>query len=375
MKKFRLIYLILSILILVPLTSCDLSLILEDSSRIDINKKDNTEENEKSNENKEDKPNENEEVITDYDMNLYVKDYKDNYGYKALANDLEHGELMQDAYKEFYDASLNILNSKKDLTLDSSLIDKETVNFLNVYQTPWFSDSSLVDYYKSAWSVFVAENPIFYFLSNGSLTRTQKLTTTETQSGEVINTIETIEYSFILVGYDNYYKFDERDTINKKIVNMFNVTKDINLKETDYDKVVEINEYLRTNLEYAYKKDGVTPEDSYWAHNIIGLLNYKKGVCECYTKCFKLLSDYYGLNTISVYGMTVKKGEAHAWNYVNLDDNWYGMDTTWNDSNVANQYFLCSKSKMAEDHIPYGETYGITYQPIVPTLSDTSYTI
>lgn len=383
MKKFRLFYLILSLLILLPLTSCDLSMILEDSSRTNTGQKEinNEKENEtkedkpKEQETKEDKPNENEEVIDiEYDMNLYVKDYKDNYGYKALANDLEHGTFMQDAYKNFYESSLNVLNSKENIELDSSKTETETVNFVNIYQTPWFEDSSLIDYYKSAWSVFVAENPIFYFLSNGSLTRTQKSTTTETKNGEIVSQKEEIEYSFILVAYDNFSKFSERDAINKKIVKMFDSTKDINLKENNYDKVFEINNYLKNNLVYAYKKDGVTPEDSYWAHNIIGLLNYNKGVCECYTKCFKLLSDYYGLNTLSVYGKTVKKQEAHAWNYVNLGDNWYGMDVTWNDSNVADQYFLCSKFKMAEDHVPYGSTYGITYQPVVPTLSDEAYT-
>ena len=138
MKKFRLFYLILSLLILLPLTSCDLSLILEDSSRTNTGQKEinNEKENEKIEENKEDEPKEQEEaIVLDYNMNTYVKDYKDNYGYKALANDLEHGTFMQDAYKSFYESSLNILNSKEDIELDSSKTETETVNFVNIYHT------------------------------------------------------------------------------------------------------------------------------------------------------------------------------------------------------------------------------------------------
>lgn len=371
MKKNRFILIISSLFLLFSLSSCDFSLFLQDSTR----NKDNTTEEENKTEKKdlnEEKEEDNNED-SEYDMNLYLSDYHNKYGYLALALDEEHGELMQQAYSDFYEASKALLLSNENQELQTTVVSEQAVTFLQVYESPYYESLDTINYYKSAWSVFISENPIFYFLSNGFLSRSKTSTTTETKSnGEIVNKTEVTTYSFILVGYDNFATFESRDQINRKIAGLFNDTKAINDLETRPEKIQGINNYLKEKLEYAYKADG-TPEDSYWAHSILGLLLNNKGVCECYSKSFKLLMDYYSLETISVYGKTFKTGEAHAWNYVKLDDAWYGMDVTWNDSTKSDLYYLCNKSKMDEDHIPYGTTYGITYQPTPPTLSDTKY--
>ena len=126
-------------------------------------------------------------IIYKYDLNLYLSDYKNKYGYKALGEDLEHGDIMQKAYVDFYNASKEILLSEEDYELSESTTDGITTKFINVFESEDLEDVNILDYYKSAWSVFISENPIFYFLSNGYLARTKTSTEIRKYSaGEII---------------------------------------------------------------------------------------------------------------------------------------------------------------------------------------------
>ncbi len=431
MKKVKYLWLLSSLVLTFSLASCDFSSIFKDSSRTNTSTEETKTDNSTTEDKTEEKTNTEEgtgsktstdgesgsgkstegesgsgtstegesgsgtstdggtgsetktETEDSYDLSIYLNDYKNKYGYLALGTDLEHGELMQNAYAQFYEASKAVLLSTENYEIDTSKSsDGTTLNFLNVYSTEGFESMDDFKYYQSAWSVFVAENPIFYFLSNGTLSRSSVETITEKQGDEIISQKEVTTYSFILVGFDTFASFDARDVMNKKLDNLFKNTAELADVENDYLKVIAISSYLNSNLTYAYKEDK-TPDDSYWAHNILGLLDNKKGVCECYAKSFELLTDYYNVNAISVYGLT-DTNEAHAWNYVNIGDNWYGMDATWNDTILEKdntksitdaKYFLCSSSTMALEHNPYGSTYGLNYQPSIPTLSDVAYTI
>ena len=93
-------------------------------------------------------------------------------------------------------------------------------------------------------------------------------------------------------------------------------------------KLTHINEY-NTNLANA-------PAD---ARECISALLGKTGaegpVCEGYARALKVLCDRVGIPCVLVDGYAktslAAAGEAHMWNYVQLDDLWYGIDVTWND--------------------------------------------
>ncbi len=376
MKKFKLLILFLCLSLLIPLSSCDLSLLLQDSNKEKIidNNTDINDITDVDDDIDKDKDIEKEPIdskIEEYDMNLYLIDYHNNYGYKSLSND-ENGTIMQDIYSNFYEKSKTILLSNLDYDISTKIIDGAETNYLSIYESDDFEDENLILYYTSVWSVFISENPIFYFLTNSYVISQKNITTTQTIAGVTTTTSKTT-YSFVLMGYSEFINYDNRDIINKKIINLFNLTNEISTLESEYLKINFINNYLKDNLQYAFKNDGITPEDSYWAHNILGLLDENKGVCECYSKSFKLLCDYYGLNAISVYGKTIESNSGHAWNYINIDDIWYGMDVTWNDTTNSNKYFLCSKSIMDDDHLPFDSIYGKEYQVVLPTLSSYNY--
>lgn len=378
MRKVRLFIFALALFMIIPLSSCDLTILLKDSTKTQEEESktepDKTKTDDKTKTEDDEKEPDPVLEIDEYDLSIYLDDYQEKYGYLALANDLEHGELMQSAYKDFYDASKALLLSKEDKEISTMETTQGSVNYLEVLQTDYFENQDDIQYYTSAWSVFVSDNPIFYFLTNGVLTRSKVTTTTKKDSqGKITEQTDVTTYAFILVGNVNYVTFDARDIINKKLINLFESTKDIALLENDALKTKAINDYLKENLTYAYKENTKIPEDSYWAHNILGLLDNKKGVCECYSKSFKLLADHYDITSIQIYGVT-DTGEAHAWNNVLIDESWYGLDVTWNDNEYSkDKYLLCSNTVIAKEHFPYNTVYGITYQPSSPVLATDDY--
>ena len=58
------------------------------------------------------------------------------------------------------------------------------------------------------------------------------------------------------------------------------------------------------------------------------------------------------------------KTENHAWNYVQVEDVWYAIDTTWDDpvsmtgwvsQSSKYRYFLKGSNDILKDHIPSGQ--------------------
>ena len=58
-------------------------------------------------------------------------------------------------------------------------------------------------------------------------------------------------------------------------------------------------------------------------------------VCEGYARAFKVLCDTVGIPCVLVDGEATgsanESAEAHMWNYVQVENNWYAVDVTWND--------------------------------------------
>lgn len=118
-------------------------------------------------------------------------------------------------------------------------------------------------------------------------------------------------------------------------------------------------------------------------YNMYGALINKKAVCEGYAKSLKYFLDYYGLPNIIVAGKGKNDSgqvERHAWNYVNINGKWYGVDATWDDpvvlggSNInlnrfKHRYFLKGEKSFLNSHVPDGEIvegFNFDYPQISP---------
>lgn len=77
-------------------------------------------------------------------------------------------------------------------------------------------------------------------------------------------------------------------------------------------------------------------------------LVYGRTVCAGYARALQYLLQQFD---IPCYYVTGYAGENHAWNIVKLDDGYYNVDSTWDDTNPNTyDYFNCSDDEYAKDH-------------------------
>lgn len=121
----------------------------------------------------------------------------------------------------------------------------------------------------------------------------------------------------------------------------------VTLAAGEYDKAMRIHDYLIRNCEY------VVESPSGYGSTAYGCLVEKKANCEGYAKAFGLLAAEAGLKNILVTGVT-DKGENHAWNQVCINEKWYNIDVTWDDTDTAGDvkrlYFLCDDKDFGKTH-------------------------
>lgn len=109
----------------------------------------------------------------------------------------------------------------------------------------------------------------------------------------------------------------------------------------DYDKERYVHDMLIQKTEYA--RSAEMNQSAYSA-----LVNGKT-VCAGYARAFQYLLQQL---QIPCYYCTGYAGEAHAWNIICLDDEYYNVDVTWDDteSGISN-YFNKTDADYADTHI------------------------
>jgi len=120
-------------------------------------------------------------------------------------------------------------------------------------------------------------------------------------------------------------------------------------------------------------------------HNIYGALVEREVVCEGYAKAFKYILDSLDIECILVSGNATNSSnqtELHMWNYVKINDFWYGVDVTWDDPIIIGQsilqytrhnYLLKGYRTFINSHVPSGKISNTGMFFTLPILSDTNY--
>ncbi len=143
---------------------------------------------------------------------------------------------------------------------------------------------------------------------------------------------------------------------------------------SDYDKVKAIHDFIVLNTAYdmAYYSSSETISDA--SFTVEGVLINHVAVCQGYAETFDLFMTCLGIEDMVATGY--KKDSQgnnipHAWNLVQLDGDWYNIDTTSDDPTpdtkgyVSYQYFLIPDSFTLSD---------MTIDDGFPVCTATNYT-
>ncbi len=219
------------------------------------------------------------------------------------------------------------------------------------------SENFLEKYYgiRSVYEAFDRDHPeVFWLSSTFYLTVPEyKGYTYYDQSYDESICVYTGKMYFVL--WSDYYDFDIRSEVYGSMDLIWEGMRNVNARtdeilaatkgKKDHEKVAYFNEWLTTHNEYNYLV-GYGREDILEvmfrdpdAFECTGALDGRIGengpVCESYARAMKVLCDRAGIPCVLVDGFAKNgfngDGEAHMWNYVQLEGRWYAVDVTWND--------------------------------------------
>ena len=179
-------------------------------------------------------------------------------------------------------------------------------------------------YYQTAIEAYTYDNPDVFYLSPNKMYLNIETTTKGKKTTYRVYIDSGKEENYLI------HEFSSKEQIDNAI-NYIEQTKNQilqNRKTNTYDNIKMVHDYLVENVQY---DTSVSKENIY---NIYGAMVNGEAVCEGYARSFKYLMDSLGIPCTLVIGKgTNSEGrtENHAWNYVQLDNYWYAIDSTWDD--------------------------------------------
>ncbi len=278
---------------------------------------------------------------------------KTQYNYQSLAKEAK-GEGLCAFYTDIYEACNRFDSSTWNLRKS---YDSEGSAYYAIADVNYAKHGLTSEEATAVWKVFVDENPAFYWMDITFYYTKEQIT---------------------LLCESSYATYAARATATENIRKMaYECDSYLDGTTTVTERALTIYDYLIAKIDYAYERDGVTPEEDSWAYTVAGGATYGLGVCECYAETYAYFCRMVGIPCLNVVGVAGEAGDSknfggHAWNYLNLEGKWYAVDITWADQEyLLRDYFGQEISDYHATHIldlPTAE-WGISYQCEMPTLS------
>lgn len=238
-------------------------------------------------------------------------------------------------------------------------------------------DQTLSTAFQSAWNAFSYDECDLFYID---IKKMNLINETRTLGG-----ITTYYVSIGPGNNKNYLQdsFQTAEKIEKAQNYMNNIIRQIVKQTKDDQRIIrakKVHDWMIDAMEYDASETNVNK------YNIYGAIHDKKAVCEGYARSFKYIMEKVGVPCVLVPGTAENsqgKIEAHAWNYVQIDDKWYAVDVTWDDpvitgggtitDNEKYKFFLKGSEEFFKDHTQSGEFSENSMIFTLPTLSITNY--
>lgn len=235
-------------------------------------------------------------------------------------------------------------------------------------------DNIVTEAFNSAWVAYSYDNPDLFYIDVNK-----------------VNLIVEYRKNLLKTDYTVKMQSSENDTYLQKLEGSSSIESAIrqvedkkknilaNISGSQYNKTKQIHDWLVKNVEY-------TQNETINQYDLYGALVRGQAVCEGYAEAFKYLLDGAGIENVIVSGIAINSNgdkDLHAWNYVKLNEEWYGVDVAWDDPVVvgggslseedSHKYFLRSRGYFEKSHFSDGKVAekGMTFK--YPTLSINDY--
>ena len=278
-------------------------------------------------------------VYTSNTQLVQNKEYQNKYLYKQLGDD------EKIIYEKLYD-------NKEKLKTGTYKIEFGNI-FYDLLSQENGSDK-LQQEYQTAIEAFTYDNPEVFYIDVTRMYINIETTTKmfSTKYNVYINNAK--DSTYLLDGFTSKEQIEQCES--QIIAEKNQVLKQIEGR-SDIEKIKYIHDYLIDTIKY----DQTFAEKN--IYNIYGALVSKTCVCEGYAKASQYLLNEAGLENIIITGTATNsdgKTENHAWNYVNINEKWYAIDTTWDDpiivgggkltNTIRYRYFLKGSNTMNKNH-------------------------
>ena len=295
---------------------------------------------------------------------LNKNEYQNKYLYSQLG---ENGKII---YEKLYENKENLKTGTYTIQFGNT--------FYDILSQENGSDK-LQEEYQTAIEAFTYDNPDVFYIDVTkmyiNIETIQKIFSTK--YNVYINSAK--DPTYLLDGFASKEQIDQCESqviaVKNQILNQI-------AGKNDIEKMRYIHDYLVDTIEY---------DQTFWEkniYNIYGALVSKTCVCEGYAKASQYLLNEAGLENIIITGTATNsdgKTENHAWNYVNIDEKWYAIDTTWDDpiivgegkltNTIRYRYFLKGSSTMNKNHFISTKFTSGGQDFEFPKLSITDYNI
>ena len=295
---------------------------------------------------------------------LNKNEYQNKYLYSQLG---ENGKII---YEKLYENKENLKTGTYTIQFGNA--------FYDILSQENGSDK-LQEEYQTAIEAFTYDNPDVFYIDVTkmyiNIETIQKIFSTK--YNVYINSAK--DPTYLLDGFTSKEQIDQCESqviaVKNQILNQI-------AGKNDIEKMKYIHDYLVDTIEY----DQTFAEKN--IYNIYGALVSKTCVCEGYAKALQYLLNEAELENIIITGTATNsdgKTENHAWNYVNINEKWYAIDTTWDDpiivgggkltNTIRYRYFLKGSSTMNKNHFISTKFTSGGQDFEFPKLSITDYNI
>lgn len=308
---------------------------------------------------------------------------EDNNIYDKDKNDLLEVSTSLSTNRYFYnqlDTNSKIIYTALENNIDNLKEQNYIINFSTTFEDVLkepSGENKLNQIFQSALDAFFYEHPELFYIDLSKISLNTTCTTIGSFKKYNTKLVPVDNKNYLSDYFSNKTNVEEAIQRVEKIKNNF-----VNEFEScsNYNKVLEVHNALAKALKY----DSTLAKDN--IHNIYGALINNEVVCEGYAKAFKYILNALDIECILVSGNATNsfgKTESHMWNYVKLNDKWYGVDVTWDDpiiiggtsssNNIRRDYFLRGSRTFSRTHSPSGKISdtGIIFK--LPTLSNENF--